>query len=268
MSGLSEAETVAVIERLRALLGQEEARLPLNQVATQAVLKRQPRRGAQLRRDQLRDRQRLQRCLSRYLGGKPPHKIPEKSFALLVRQMDRYRSGWGEELQTARTEAAKRKEWEDFETLKHWFRVTSNDEFSALTEDKAPGTESGYELPWWVAHELLGPTGRGKARRGLLLDLLRAGIPDKVAMEVVLRILSPFCGHARSGGQLLRWQELTVPALRRALHASIEAERIWLGLTVPRLKGTSTTARGVTPLKARLPNPLRGSPGLLAGFAP
>lgn len=267
MPNLSPFQTRAVIDRLCTLLPKGRGRPPLNRVAAEAVLGRPPSRGERVRKSDNRQRCQLQRTLSRYFSAKPPDTMREETFAELVRLMGRYRRGWGDDLATARRRSVEKEELGGFETLRGWFGVTTDEEFNALiTGDRTARSTSPRpsRVPAWVFSYLIGASGRGADGRRLLRDAIRAGIPDRLAMEIILRILSPFCGNARSGGRLLGWRELTKPALTRALRASIEAERIWLGLGVGSMR--ITTRPRTRPLSARVPNPLRDQPGLLAGM--
>lgn len=251
MANLSAATTAFVMKRLRTLLmALAGGKMPrLYPIAVKAVLGRQKRRGEHLptaERKVLRENGwKLQGTLERYLGPNARSgAMRDQTFKYLVEYMNRYSRGLGRALVDARKEAEEREEWERFTDLPKWYELPTEAELHEL------------DAPPWIATYFVEPHSRSRVARAFLLDAMRAGIPSSVVAEAWRRILAPFYGHARSGGVLLRWDELKESALRRALRASIEAERIWLGLD-------GATRVKPNPLSARLPNPLRNGPGLL-----
>jgi hypothetical protein len=235
MASLTPRETRYVRDSLRSALQRKGGgRLPpMNRVAVQAV----PVGGTQYARDrQRRERGRLQRALARLLtDSKPPRTIRVDSFDQIVRGMDRYDSGLGERLRKAVALARYGERKQATENLPRWFDIATREEWSAFIRPrtapispnpKSARFQTSWGMPRWVINPVL----------DFVEDAEKAGINRDVAWLVSRRLIAPFCGHRRSGGQLLGWHELATPGMKDALRSAIRAERIWLGITAHRLR--------------------------------
>lgn len=252
MARLSEMETRDVMDFLRDALdetGRGRALKPYR-IAVEAVRGRHRRRAARAgskgRPTERSEIQKLQRVLARNLVSEdPPKAMREMTFDYLVRYMGQYDAALGKGLLETRRVTSLWEKWDSFSHVATWFAMASVPEYEGRFESAANPRTAASDLnpPDWIRNLI----------HSFMRDADVAGISLMVAWQAGLRLVAPFCGHARSGGRLPSWQELTPSALKRAVQASVDAERIWLGLDGSMRPGTD-------PLRFRLSDQMRLRP--------